>query len=178
MRLLSLLILFVSSVANAQFVISPNISYTSTKFEGTQNAVTASESTSTLIDARVGYIMPMGLYLGGMYSSISGNNGVSGYQAGPSVGYHSMSGFYGILTYHLMGQYDTETTGGDTIFKNASGPQVDIGWIVPVTSMFYVGPQVSWKSIKYTKASVAGVEGDSDQKITSLQPYISFWFMF
>lgn len=178
MKLLALAMVLVGSVANAQFVISPSVSYISTKYEGTQNAVTPSEATATYVDARVGYIMPMGFYFGGMYSNISGNSGTSGYNVGPSIGFHDMSGFYGILTYHLAGQMDVGTTTGTVTFKNPAGPQVDVGWIVPVTSMFHVGPQVTWRSLKYSKANIAGVEVDTDQKITNIQPYITFWFMF
>lgn len=165
------------SVASASFVISPNISYQSSKTEQTQPSTSSSEGSEMLIDARVGYVLPTGLFLGGMYSSIkstSGNTDSSGFMVGPSVGYYSMSGFFAMLTYHIMGEYGTSAAK----YTGAKGPQVDLGWIFPITAYFSMGPQITWRSLDYNKLEGSGTSVDADLNSSTIRPYISLWFMF
>lgn len=58
----------IATPALAQFVVSPNLGYYQNEIE--YNNAT-DESTQTRLDLRMGYILPMGLYLGGMYSYIN-----------------------------------------------------------------------------------------------------------
>lgn len=178
-KLLSVLVsLLIGSSAYAQFVIAPGLNYSTSSVE--QNGG-ESESNSTTIDLKVGYILPMGLYVGGMYSLIdseSCNGGCTdtgGNLVGPSVGYFSMMGFYTLLTYHIMGE---RNQGASSKYTGAQGPQVDLGWVFPLSSYFSIGPQISWRSIEFDKFESNGTSTDTDLKATTIEPYISLWFMF
>ncbi len=173
--LISVAFLMTASVSYANFVVSPGISYISDKFDQTTPGADSGESQQTLVDARLGYILPMGLYLGGMYSHIGSSvDNQSGNMMGPTVGYFSSTtGFYTLLTYHISGEF------GDTAkLTGAQGPQVDVGWIFPVTRYFSIGPQLTWRSIEYSKIESGSVSLDTDYKRSTIAPYISLWFMF
>ena len=179
-RILPFLItLLITPPVLAQLVVSPGIGYYSSTTEENGNSV---ESKQTRIDGRFGYILPMGLYLGGLYAHTSGESCLSGFgcadedsfSVGPSIGYFSMMGFYTMFTYHIMGE-----KGDADKYTGAQGPQVDLGWVFPLTSYFSIGPQLTWRSIEYEKYEAAGVPAvDSDRKETNIAPYVSLWFMF
>ncbi len=172
-------ILGLSATASANLVLSPGLGYYSSAVEATQPASLDSETTELRADIKLGYVLPMGLYLGGMYAHIDqevcggGCADSSGFLIGPSVGYHSLTGFYLLGTYHIMGEQ------GDTSkFTGGKGPQVDIGWVFPVSTYVAIGPQLTWRSIEYDKLESAGTSQDTDYKQTSIAPYLSLWFMF
>jgi hypothetical protein len=172
--------LFFACGALAQIVVSPGISYTSDKVDVTQPASISGasyETQETRVDMRLGYILPMGLYLGANYAHVGqtiGNDSSSGYLAGPSIGYFSHgTGFYGLLTYHVMGEM-----GDSTKFTGAQGPQVDVGWIFPITSVFSIGPQLTWRSIEFGNIESGGTSVNTDYKRDTIAPYVSLWFMF
>ncbi len=62
-----LALVLMASTATAQFVIAPGLGYYSST---TEQGGGESEVSETRIDARVGYVLPMGLYLGGTYAHI------------------------------------------------------------------------------------------------------------
>ena len=180
MKILGLVIatLLASNIAFAQLVISPGVGYYSSDVESTQGITANTERTETRIDARVGYVLPMGLYLGGMYSHNNVDFGVAdgtGNLMGPTVGYYSMMGFYTLLTYHIVGEFEFDASSKIT---GAKGPQVDVGWIFPISAYFGIGPQITWRSIEYDKVEGGGTSVDTDYKDTSIAPYVSLWFMF
>ncbi len=166
------------STASAYFVISPNISYQSTKVDQSQPAPGNSESTETLLDLRLGYVLPTGLYLGGMYAHSStndGTNSLSGFLAGPTIGYYSMTGFYAMLSYHILGEREINST---QKFTGGKGPQIDVGWTFPLTAYFSLGPQITWRSVEFDKLEGNAASVDADPKVDTIRPYLSLWFMF
>lgn len=175
-------VLGLSATASANFVIAPGLGYYTQSDEATQPALltTDTETTELRADVKVGYILPMGLYLGGMYAHIgqevcSGGTCAdsSGFLVGPSIGYHSLTGFYILGTYHIMGEQ------GDTLkLTGGKGPQVDLGWVFPISTYVGIGPQITWRSIEYDKVESAGLSQDTDYKNSSIAPYVSLWFMF
>ena len=170
--------LILSTQALAAVVISPGVSYSTNKAEATQPNATQSESAQTVIDARLGYVLPMGLYLGGMYSLITMDDGTdknSGNLIGPSVGYYSMMGFYSIFTYHILGELDLDST---TKLTGAKGPQVDVGWVFPLSAYFAIGPQMTYRSVEFDKIEGTGTSIDTDNKFTGIEPYVTLLFMF
>ena len=172
------LCLLLAAPAVASFVLSPNISYITNDVEETQPTPgNTSELGETRIDAKLGYILPMGLYVGGMYSSVSLKSGAtsnSGSLIGPSIGYYSPMVFYTMLTYIIMGEQDL----GPTTMTGAKGPQIDIGWVFPLSAYFAIGPQMTWRSVEFDKAETGGVSVDTDHTRTSIAPYLTLWFMF
>jgi hypothetical protein len=170
--------LFLANTVFASFVINPSVSYMSRETEMTQPAAASGKQSETRIDVKLGYVLPMGLYLGGMYASTSEKNGTvtdKGSSIGPTIGYFSMMGFYTLFTYYIIGQMDSTPPNK---FTGGKGPQVDVGWVFPISAYFSIGPQITWRSLEYNKFETAGVSLDSDYKATSIAPYLSLWFMF
>lgn len=175
-----LAILGFTATASANIVIAPSIGYVSDKQKSTTPSSFDTEQTATNIDIKAGYILPMGLYLGAMYSSLSYKtcsgstcSTSPGYNIGPTVGYFSNTGFYALLTYYIMGE-----VGDTTKYTGAKGPQVDLGWIFPLSAYFSIGPQLSYKTVSYDKIENSGTSIDTDYTHSYIAPYLTLWFMF
>lgn len=177
MRILTgLIILVATSVASAQIVFAPSFSYFTQKLE--DNGTTTSDTKMTFYDFRLGYLHSSGLYLGGMYSMTnfdSGSGGQKGFAAGPTIGFSHYSGFYALFTYFLMAEQDLDAT---TKYTDGMGPQVDVGWAFPVTAMFHLGPQITYRSISYDKIDVNGSSQTADATWSNIIPAINLWFNF
>ncbi len=117
--------------------------------EATASPSAANEfkNNTSIYDIKLGYIFSEGFYLGGEYStrnesSTSTTTGtLSGGGAGAGVGYFATSGFY------LRGLYRFNETFGD--YKNGSGYQADLGYMVNMTSNFFIGILISNRQITY-----------------------------
>lgn len=169
MRLIAIFVtLLVVNVSQAQIVFAPGVTYTSNKWQNT--GATVSDSKTTIFDLKLAYLHSSGLYLGGMYSSMKVGDD-SAYAAGPTLGYNHYSGFYALFTYHLLAQY--QRNGGSKL-TDGMGAQIDFGWVFPLTSMFSLGPQITYRSLNFKKDAGA----TTDQTWTSINPYISLWFQF
>lgn len=164
--------------ATASVVFSPAVSYSSTS---TEEAGISTESSTLVGDIRLGYVFNMGLYVGAMYQiETTDNNGSnpSAFNVGPTLGYYHKGGFYGLVTYHLLGESKDIPAVGNT-YTDAQGPQVDLGWVFPLASSFSIGPQITWRQLEYgnfddgTNPAVP-----SDRSVTEVRPYLSLWFMF
>ncbi len=172
--LLGILVVCVTSMASANIVFSPSFSYMS---EETENAgTTTREYTKSFYDFRLGYLAPSGLYLGGMYSMSSYDDGSynqKGFAVGPTVGFKHYAGFYALFTYFLMAELKTSSV---STLTDGMGPQVDIGWAFPLTSSFHLGPQITYRSITFDKQDPGAVSVEITQ--TDLVPAINLWFNF
>jgi hypothetical protein len=176
MRILTgLLFLVATSVASAQVVFAPSFSYVSEK--GDLNGAQF-EDNMTFLDFRLGYLHSSGLFLGGMYSMTNlsdVNDSNKGYAAGPTLGFSHYSGFYALFTYFLVAEQDASPT---QTFTDGMGPQLDVGWAFPLTAMFHLGPQISYRSITFDKEDNAGVSTSVENKLTYFMPAIVLWFNF
>ena len=180
--LIAFVVMAVSAVAHAQFVFAPSLHYSSIDFEQSQPSSSSGDSSKLMIDGKIGYVLSNGIFLGGMYSHIGGmdifGGEGSGYNLGASFGYMASMGFYIIGTYHLLGDYTVTQMAVENKYSGAKGPQVNIGWVFPLASSFYLGPEISWRQIEWNKIEASGVSADTDLKFTNIEPSISFWFMF
>lgn len=172
MKFLVVLGLFFTVVtAQAEIVFSPSFSYFKTEDES--GGVTVETEVSTY-DFKLGYVHPSGLFLGGMYQMRAENDN-DGSAVGPTLGFSHYSGFYALFTYFLMAEQDLSDT---RTLTDGMGPQVDLGWVFPITSSFLLGPQISYRSIGYDKEENSGVESTADYTRSEILPYISLWFRF
>jgi hypothetical protein len=164
-------LMFSAFTAQAEIAFSPAISYWK---ETVESDGVKAESERTALDLRLGYVHASGLFLGGMYSmtSIDDDDLFAG---GPTLGFNHKNGFYALFTYFLASEYKYES---GTKLTDGMGPQIDIGWIFPLTSVFYIGPQISYRSLSYEKAEASGVSADADVTITNTSPYLTLWFKF
>ena len=172
---LAIAVLIVGTWAHAQVVFSPGISYNDWE---RNDGTTTSKIARTTIDLRLGYTLPMGFYFGGMYTienDTLGSTDVSTDRIGATVGYHNPMGFTALFTYHLVGNSDIGT--GE--LSGGSGMQFDLAWVFPLASSFSLGPQLTYRSIEYSKFTATGsAEVDTDYTDTQIVPYINLWFMF
>ena len=169
-----LLTLF-ASLAQAGFVFTPSITYMT---QDVDDGTTPQDVKLTLIDMRLGYIMDFGLYVGGMYSiqdqDIFSNDSSDAF-FGPSVGYYN-SGFFAVATLFIHGEKDFSQ--GNTKLTNVSGFQVDLSYLTPITDGVFLGPQLTYQSVEFAEAEVAGVSSSTNFSFTSVSPYFSLLFMF
>lgn len=170
--ILGLGLFFMVIAAQAEIVFAPAASYLKIEDENAAGAVSEIEITN--YDFKLGYVHASGLYLGGMYQMTTLNND-DGYSVGPTLGFNHYSGFYALFTYFLVAEQDLDPS---TTLTAGMGPQVDIGWVFPVTHTFFIGPQISYRSISYDTVDANGVESDTDYTRTNMLPYVSLWFRF
>lgn len=163
--------------AHAEIVFSPAASYFKTEDE--VDGTSVSEMTLSTYDLRLGYVHHSGLYLGGMYQmskrSYGPGSSDKGYAAGPTLGYNHYSGFYALFTYFLVAEHDYPAPNKIT---DGMGPQVDVGWVFPLTHMFFIGPQISYRSIGYDKIETPAGSTNTEVTRSDILPYISLWFRF
>lgn len=160
--------------ASAGYVFAPAITYYERETHDTGNF---SEARLTTLDLRVGYLFDFGLYVGGLYSMSDEKLAVdvTDFVFGPTVGY-KYGNVYALLTYHLIGDRDLSSAGYR--YSKGSGVQVDIGYLVPVTETFSLGPQLSYKNVKYSDVEIQGTQSAADYKWNGITPYFSLWFHF
>lgn len=170
--MMAFVVFFAVASAQADIIFSPGVSYF--KIEDEDSTGATSEVTASSYDFKLAYLHPSGLVLGGMYSMMSVNE-EDGFAAGATIGFSHYSGFYALFTYHLMAEQDVDAT---TTFTDGMGPQIDIGWIFPITHMFHIGPQLTYRSVNYKKVEAAGVSADTDYTRSSMMPYLTLWFRF
>lgn len=166
---------FVSLSAQAGAVFAPAYSYSQQSVETNGNS---SDSKVTSLDLRLAYLDKSGLYLGGMYAMANGSSDSASSKTtaiGPSVGFNAKNGFFVIFTYFLTAQH--KITDGPK-YTDGMGPQIDLGWIFPLTESLFLGPQMTYRSINYTKSETGGVSATTDTTYQSTVPYITMWYKF
>lgn len=173
--LIFLSVLLTSYISQADIIFSPAIGYTTDKQEvdGTTTVDTARKA----YDFRLGWTHNSGLYLGGLYTMTNTTSGddedkMTGF--GPTLGYVHSYGFYALFTYFVSAEYKTDTSK----YVDGMGPQIDIGWVFPLTGNFYIGPQMSYRSVGYDKVEVSGTSVATDTTHSNISPYLTLWFKF
>lgn len=122
-------------------------------YDGT--TVGTTETTRTILDLKAGYVMPSGLYFGGIYDSRTDQVGSSKTErtgVGATVGYHNM-GWFIDGSYYLTSEIKLSS---GTKLESGSGFGVDVGKNFDVLQNVYLGLQIAYKSLEYKKAG--GVE--------------------
>jgi len=173
------LTLVAPAAARADIVFFPGLGYT-TQTE----KVGGTKTTDTKLidgDGRLGWVsMSSGLYIGGMYKYEDGSGldtKIKATSIGPSVGFIS-GGLAIVGTYFLQGTRDVTTSGVETQYKKGTGFQVDLAYMAGVSQSIFVGPQISYRSIKYTQSTSAGVTSDAQYELDTVQPTLAFLFKF
>lgn len=176
-----LLFLVATSVASAQIVFAPSISYTTQEIDNGSGGV--SKEKIMFGDLRLAYLHSSGLFLGGTYSMAKlgdETNSTDGFSVGPTIGFSHYSGFYALFTYFLMSEQEVVNSGVIDTRTDGMGPQIDVGWAFPLTAMFHLGPQITYRSVAYDKLDSAGggASTDVDVTLSYMMPSIMLWFNF
>lgn len=130
-----------------------------------------SKSNNSIYDIKLGYVGGNGLYLGGIYTlrkTETDSGSVDGNALGASIGYVGASGFYVKGHYLLSAEYDT--------LKEGTGIQADFGYMTNVTSSFFVGVELTYRSIDYKKNEAS--PGMDSMKVTETFPMLTVGFIF
>jgi hypothetical protein len=164
-------LIFASFTSQAAIIFAPGLAYTkdTTTVDGTKT-----ESKRTSLDLRLLYLHQSGLLLGGMYAMTSINDDDQT-AVGPSLGYNAKNGFFALFTYFLVSEYKFSSGGK---YKDGMGPQIDIGWVFPLTESIYLGPQLSYRSVSYSKIDSGGNSVSTDTTVANTTPYITLWLKF
>lgn len=180
--LIALTVLFASAAAQASILFGPSVSYTTSKVTD-QTGFLGGDSNSNLLlgEAKLGILIEgTAIYFGGLYSyqSTSGDAKISGQYYGPSLGIFD-GAFALIGTYVLGGGRTYSVTGGDAKLNEASGFRVDMSYVAGIGSAIGIGPQLTYRDIKYAKSTgVGGTETSNPYQESGFYPSIIVWFRF
>lgn len=168
-------VLIFPTVGHADYIFAPSLTVSSPDVSGgTDNTQLSS------IDAKFGYTFDYGLYVGALYALGKEKNSQTGVDAtsfvfGPSVGFN-MWNVYAITTYHIFGERDLSA--GGIKYANATGVQVDLGYVFSLTNTVSLGPQVTYRDVRFNDKQVQGLSEADSFQWTGITPYISLWLNF
>jgi hypothetical protein len=157
--LLSLMaVLFVSSTVSAAVVFNPSVFYYTREDND-------SEFNQQIINLKLGYVSPEGLYLGVAYDMESRDYGSASDtdrdSLGGTIGY--VSGGWQLLgTYYFQSDYEEE---------EGTGYAVDVGYIFGLGGSMGIGPLLSYRHFTYD-------ENSSDTEHKNFLPAVQFQFTF
>lgn len=152
------------------FVINPALFYQSLSVT---SGGTTTATSSTLIDARLGYVLSSGLYLGGLYSmTSSSSSSTTDTMMGADIGFYS-GAFSAIASYLLSAEDQTSST---TSLKG-TGFALTLGYAFNAGSWGF-GPQLMYSSVNYDKSVSSGTETTIDIAVTGIMPRFGLWFHF
>lgn len=175
---------FAGSTANAELVFAPAFRYESIKSTDNSGIVGSQDSRTLILDAKLGSAASSdGLYWGGIYryeDTAFGGGGakISGSGIGPSIGYVSGAGSI-IASYFILAERKLTSGGAENKLSQGAGLQIDVAWTPEISSNFGLGPQLTYRSIKYSKSQIgAGTETSNSYEETTIDPAIALWWKF
>jgi hypothetical protein len=183
MKILTLIaVALLTSTAHASILFGPSVSYTTSKVNDQTGFAGGNSNSNELIgEAKLGVLIEgTVLYFGGLYSyqSTSGDSKVAGSYYGPSLGLFD-GAFALIGTYVLGGGRTYTVTGGEAKLAEATGYRVDMSYVAGIGSAMGIGPQLTYRDIKYAKSQgVGGVETSNSYQESGFYPSIILWFRF
>jgi hypothetical protein len=170
--------------AQASILFGPSVTYTSTKTTDQTGFLGGDSSSNALgADAKLGLLIEGSIfYIGGLYSyeSAEGDGGakMTGSSYGPTVGL--FDGAFALLGTYVMGGSRTyTTTSGDAKVDDGTGFRIDMSYVAGLTGSLGVGPQLTYRTIKYSKSTpVGGTETSNSYQESEISPSLIFWFRF
>lgn len=161
--------LLAASIINANeaqaFKIGASIAKLDSSTDG--NTLGTNESAMTILNLKAGTMVTGEIYVGGIYDSRTDESNGSktertGY--GATVGYHK-NGWFLDGSYLISSQIKTS---GGTMLEGGSGYAIDLGRNFDVMSNIYLGLQISYKSISYTKVNGAEQSNKIKSELTPM----------
>ena len=174
---------FLSGSAEASILFGPAVRYQTLKTTDQTTFAGGSHDKKVLAaDGHLGVLIEgTPLYIGGLYtyeSSNTDNDKMTGSNYGPTIGY--FSGAFSVLgTYIMAGDRTYTVSNVESKLSNGLGYRVDIAYVAGLFSNVGVGPQITYRSIKYSKSQAgAAAQADNSFEETSIDPALVFWFRF
>lgn len=178
------LALFAGSIAKAELVFAPAFRYESIKSTDNSGVVGSQDTRTIILDAKLGSAPNSnGLYWGGIYryedTAFSGGGAkITGSGIGPSIGYVNGGGSI-IASYFILAERKFTSGGSENKLSQGAGLQVDVAWTPQFSSNLGLGPQITYRSIKYSKSQIgAGTETSNSYEETTIDPAIVLWWKF
>lgn len=171
-----------TATAEASILFGPSVSYTTSKVTDQTGFLGGDSNTSSLLgEAKLGLLIEgTVLYIGGLYSyqSVGGDSKISGNYYGPSLGL--FDGAFALIGTYVLGGGRTYPLGaGEAKLGEASGYRVDMSYVAGISSALGVGPQLTYRDIKYAKSTPAGgSETSNSYQESGFYPSIVVWFRF
>lgn len=131
------------------------------------------ETTTAIYDLKIGYIFPNGIYFGGIshtknFDVNSTNEKRSA--SGATLGYHN-AGWFGDFSYFLNAQREV----GAIEFKDGTGYGLDVGYHSLISTNFFVGLQLSYKSFSYAKVNA---KSETNKEKSEMYPMFNVGLIF
>lgn len=147
------------------FKIGVSIAKLDTSTDG--NTLGTGENAMTILNVKAGTMVAGGIYVGGIYDSRTDESSGSktertGY--GATIGYHSNGWF---LDGSFLISSSIKTSGG-TMVDGGTGYGIDLGRNFDVMSNVFLGLQISYKSISYTKVNGAEQSNKIKSELTPM----------
>lgn len=143
-----------------------NLNYDFTKIGGGEGKQTQLNYSFTL-----GYTLTNQLYLGVIYEVLSQSNDTDTLKdtnLGASIGYRA-NGWEITAHYFLSAENELSITNKLT---DGNGFGLDLAYLWSINSAFYLGPQLSYRSLTYSKYSVSGNKTAADTSQSYMLPYV------
>ena len=179
----------ISIEAVASVAFSPSVFYYQSRSKD-DNSTSNNEvvSNNTDLDFRLGYILPIDLYIGAIYSTDNSTGKSSGTDTSASATRYGASFGFVLGSFSLIGHYmlsaEASTRAGTTsnTYSDGSGMQADAGWNFAIAPSIGFGPQITYLSLNYKKRSqtAGAVTTESNQaySVSVIEPRLVFWFVF
>lgn len=160
-------VLFVSSNAMAGFVLNPSLFYFQEK---ERDGVNVGKETIQIINLKVGYVSPQGLYLGAAYDMESRKYGSGASDQdrdsyGATIGYVT-GGWQFLGTYYINSEFEQ---------LEGWGYAIDVGYSFNLGSIG-IGPLLSYRHWEYDESNGSSLANKI--KNTNILPSIQFYFTF
>ncbi len=125
---------------------------------------------TSIYDIKLGYILDSSIYLGAEYSTRKDASILSTTSGGTSavgIGYFWGSGFHARSFYRMNENF------GD--YSNGTGFQADLGYMINMSSNFYLGLLVSHRQVTFTKNDT--ISNFKSQTKKDTQPMVTLGFL-
>ena len=178
--LIGLVFALFTTQAHASILFGPSIGYWSTKTTDQTGFLSTTNSSTLSADGKLGLLIEGTIfYIGGMYSYQSDSTDavkMTGGYYGPSLGIFN-GAFALIGTYILNGDRTYKQSGADYKLSNATGFRVDMSYVAGLTGSIGIGPQLTYRDIKYAKSTAPNAaETSNSYQESGVYPSIVFWF--
>lgn len=144
-----------------------------TSFAGTGSA----ENTASYMDLKLSYVWPIGMYVGGKYSTLqnitsTGNGNRTGLAL--VLGYR-LSGYYADFSYFLFSSYER---GNGFVYDSGSSYGCSFGYNITVISSMYLGLGIVYNSFNWTQSQIGSVKSLANNSMTDIYPSLNVGYNF
>lgn len=135
------------------------------------------ENTASYMDIKLTYQWPIGMYIGGKYSTLQNITSFgNGYRSGTAVvvGYR-LSGFYADFSYYLFSSFER---GNGFVYDSGSSYGGSCGYNMTIISSMYLGLGVVYNSYNWTQSQFGSVKTIANNSMIDIYPSLNIGYNF